>query len=812
MNYVKENIDLKELFDKENISIRSRNVCEFNRLSDIDSIFKFYFENQSFKDLRNCGNNSNEELIVFCEKYKNLSWTKSHSQKKQIKITVNQLFLNKEISMRSKNSCKRVNLETLEDIVKYYRQHGTFKKIRNCGNNSNDELIELCHKYEKSENPIAKQIDTLTVRQKKILNNLIESQSNGLSVRSLNAIEKFSNSNLTIRGFKELLIDPRYDLRRIKNIGEKSVDELVQFFKEIREQIEIIQLFENDDELTIELFNTYLHRKFDLKSSDIAKIWNNYNSENGLPVFKTVDTLISNGYLFKEKELEIFKRGFNFWTDSLPEKLENIAPNIRITRERTRQIRRKLLDEINSKFAFLKALEFDALNLYGLDINTEIILVDNDLVEEIQQKESVSCNNIFITKILSILLNKTHTLIGDIESCTFNSPKPKGLAYRWNSIYLVKKEVENSFNFESLAIDINRRLSDRIEEDYSFHFETYLISFQKEILEIDFFVIVQIAEHIIFNEFEISIDTFDQIIFRRNTKKQVIEYVYDILKEKNKPLDIYQIYNILVSKHPNVTKSAEALRGSCQRDPNLICFGRSSIYGLHIWEKDESIKGGTMHDIAEEFLIQFEIPKHIDKITEYVSQYRPSVTSKNLLYNLKSAENRRFIFFKNYHIGLIKRQYNEEFIRNDNSKIVRRTWEVNFKLLSNFTNDFNRLPFSSGNKEEQKLYRFMNIQLNKASKNKVEQSKIDKINKLVAKYDYIKRARRNPKNLDSSYIKLAQFIKTNNRLPNARNEDERKLYHFYYRQTKQYDNGELTPEQESKYIETKELIRDIYGN
>ncbi len=743
MDVVKENISLKELTELENLSVRSLNVCELNGLNDLLGILNYYWENNNFLGLRNCGQKSNTELIELCKKYDEFA----------------------------------------------------IKPIK-----------------EKPKNPIEKQIDSLTVRQKKVLNNLLESQASNLSVRSLNAIEKVSDSNITIRGLKEILINPNYDLGKIKNIGKKSVDELFQFFNEIREQVEIVQLFENDEELTVELFNTYLRRKFCIKPEDIVKIWNNYNSESGLPIFKTIDILITNGYLLDGKETEIFKRGFNFWINSETENLEEIASIINVTRERTRQIRKRMLDELDSHFSFLNSLEFDSLNLYGIDTDSDIIIIDENLIEEIQQKENVDFNNIFITKILSILLYKTHSLVGNFASCIFNSVKPKGIEYSWNSIYLVRNEIEKCFDFDSLAIDINNRIFDRIEEEYSFHFETYLISFFNEGFETDSFLITPIAEHIIFNEFEITIDIYDQIIFSRNTKKQVIEYVYDILEERNEPLDIYQIYEILNSKYPNVTKSAEALRGSCQRDPNLIYFGRSSTYGLRVWEKDETVKGGTMHDIAEEFLAQFENPKHIDEITEYVSQYRPTVTSKNLLYNLKSAENRRFRFFKNYHIGLIEKQYDETFVRNNNAKIIRRTWEENFELLSAFAESNDRLPFSSGTEEELKLYRFMNIQLNKANKNQVDQNKFELLNELIEKYNYVKRAKRSPKNIDSSYQELTQFIKTNNRLPNARHENERYLYHFYYRQTKLFENGELTPEQEDMYSETKELIQDIYGN
>ncbi len=552
-----------------------------------------------------------------------------------------------------------------------------------------------------------------------------------------------------------------------------------------------------------------MRRKFCLKQEEIVKIWYNYDSENGLPLFKTIYTLISNGYIFNENEQEVFNRGFNFWTDSLPENLEDISSDISLTRERTRQIRKKLLDEIDLKFPFLQGLEIDAINLYGLNVDSDIIIVDENLIEEIQQKECVRYNDVFVTKILSIILYKSHEVVGNIESLTFNILKYKGVDSRWNSIYLIKKEIKATYDFDSLVIDVKRRLSERIEEDYSFHFETYLTAFQQDGVEIDYFVITQIAEHIIFKEFEISIDTFDQITFGRNTKKQVIEYVYDILKEKNEPLDIYQIYETLISKHPNVTKSAEALRGSCQRDSNLIYFGRSSTYGLRIWEKDELVKGGTMHDIADEYLIQFDEPKHIAEITKYVSQYRPEATSKNLLYNLKSAENRRFRFFKNSHIGLMSKEYDTHLELNNLKYGTRQSWDDSFNELYIFCESNGRLPLSSAIGEERKMYNFMNVQRNRLKKIKLSSNKAEKINSIFLKYPVLrKKPERSINNAKKqvvktlsekihtvtnrwwdSYNKLLKYLEQYNSYPTA--SVERALYTFCYNCKRGLESGNL---------------------
>ena len=43
--------------------------------------------------------------------------------------------------------CFEDSLDTLFKILSYYRENGTFRKIRNCGVNTDMELISLSEKY-----------------------------------------------------------------------------------------------------------------------------------------------------------------------------------------------------------------------------------------------------------------------------------------------------------------------------------------------------------------------------------------------------------------------------------------------------------------------------------------------------------------------------------------------------------------------------------------------------------------------------------------------------------------------------------------
>jgi hypothetical protein len=67
-----QNYTLQQLASKEKLSVRVQNVCESNGLLNLSQILDYYYKHVNFKKLRNCGSNSSSELIILCEKYKNL--------------------------------------------------------------------------------------------------------------------------------------------------------------------------------------------------------------------------------------------------------------------------------------------------------------------------------------------------------------------------------------------------------------------------------------------------------------------------------------------------------------------------------------------------------------------------------------------------------------------------------------------------------------------------------------------------------------------------------------------------------------------
>ena len=720
------NYTLETLIEIENLGIRGYNACKYFSLLTLKDLIEFYSENGTFLKVRNCGRKSNEELIAICEKYKSYQFAESkeltYKENETIVDILNQslyqLVTEEELSVRVQNVCESNRLNNLNLILEYYNKHGDFKKLRNCGSNSNSELIELCKKYvefsfqsnfsdiEESEfkNPLCIQIEELTIKHKAVLNNIIFSKYNQLSVRSKNALSNLLQNSITVGAIKEeFFVYENYDIKKIKNVGESSEKEIAQFINEIKDLIELVTIFE-DKEILKEYYNSYLIKNYQVSYETINKIGNNYDFSLGYPIFKTIYHLIKGGYLFDKNQENVFFGLFNIFHNTTVPLIKDFKSNLKLTNERYRQIRNKTLKKFPNTIYCLFNIEFsfENLNTYQISLKDECITLSDEDVLKINRNEEVSFNSHFIIYIFSILFKDTHSLIGDSENVFFN--KSSNNRHDWNNFYLITNDLTWIFDFEKFIIDIYNRLSSRIEEDYQFHFQAYLLNFQNEncISKID--TITTICESILFSEFEMILDTEENIIFRKNTKKQVIEYVYEILEEKNEPLNVYELFDFIEIKYPNVSKNAEALRGSCQGDTNLIFFGRSSTYGLKKWEDELNIRGGTIRDIAEEFLFEQTEPKHIDEITDFVNKYRDT-NAKNIYANLKMEKNNRFVFYTGLMIGLKSKKYEEaNLVKTKNVQIEQKTWDVSFNQLKLFAQNNNRLPYSAGSESEQRIY------------------------------------------------------------------------------------------------------------
>lgn len=720
-----------------------------------------------------------------------------------ININLSELADKEEMTVRAFNTLNYNGLDTLEKIIFYYNENGHFRNLRNCGRKSNDELIDICLKYknffvvektDESKNKLEETINNLNFRQKTIINSFIKTATNNLSVRSYNALEKLLNKTFTVKNlYSHIFKDKNFDFKVVRNVGEKSIQELRQFKNDIFEYIKLVSLFENEDDLETEYYNSLLIKYF--PSIGIDKRINIFNENNEIKIFSLIQQLLDNLQIFKERELIIFKNVFNYFTDFQYKQLDDIAPLIDLTRERTRQLREKIFKNLDIHFKFITSFKIDFKALYNINTDTNLITIKDEIVEKINREENNKFNKLFVTKIISIYFKHIYQIIGREKDLLFLKNKNKRFVNDWKTTYLISIDLTTTFDFEKFANDVFNRLNNRITDTYSFYFQSYLLKFfkSKDYTQID--EVTTVCQQLIFEEFSLVLDIDENIVFHRNIHKSVHEYAFEILTEIQEPATVNEIFHKVVEKYPDYECSQESLRASMQRKRGFIIFGRTSTYGLKIWEEKYSdIKGGTIRDIVFEFLNNHSEPKHIDEITQYVNKYRDT-NSKNIYYNIRIEENNRFLFFQNHLIGLKSKNYNTCLKKVDEvlSKSKKRTWQESFSLLEEFISKKNEYPKSSGNKDEQQLYRFCYIMRVRYRDNKLNPEQISKLKSINFQFEQNKRKTR--KSWFNNYEKYSIFILENNKEPDYKIKDERKLYYWKRNSIKSYQTGSLTTRQ-----------------
>lgn len=631
-------------------------------------------------------------------------------------MTIDEIYENGELSLRSYNICRYNGLDSIDKLKEYYLINHSFDILRNCGRRSNNELIKICKQYQTTtinrtieqtaENPLKEILNDLTRTQREVINSFIFVNTNSLNVRSKNAISRFLEYNFSIRNFTEkILLNKCFNIADIENVGKKSIPELEGYVSIVKDFITHVSESSDEKQLLTLKNNFLIQRTFSISKIPIEIL----QSES---IFQLTDFLLKKNAFFNENQNLIIQKTLKIYQTEIEQTLDNIAIENNLSRERVRQIRKNSINELFDKLSFIKNLNDDLFQNYGIDLSANLIEVKENLVYQINIFSNTNFSKEFISYILAVYLSDDFVIIGNIEDVLLPKFSSSRNRHNWNNFYIINKKL-TKVDFISLANDINERLNDRIEETYSFNFKSYLSRFISdvdiEIIELTF----PVAEKILNDEFALYLDLNDNIVFKRNTIKQAFEYAYEALEELGKPSKVEEITKKIIELHPNYETDENKVRASMKRKDGFVPVGRTSVFGLKKWENElDDFKGGTIRSISYEFLEQFDTPKHITEITEYVLKYRPNSNDKSIYYNLRIDESETFSFFKNSYVGLRKNDYHNDFeVLKESESVIKKPWNERYNDLLAFIKTNNSLPYyNSDDPTEKTLFRWLNNQ------------------------------------------------------------------------------------------------------
>lgn len=767
--------NISEFVESGVLSVRAGNVLNYARITNLDDLKDYINRGNRIAHLRNCGKSTEKEIQkLYTEYIASKSNTEHIASNSDRDILIQTIALHENLSRRALNVCLDSKLNTLGELLNHYTVFGSFKNLRNCGSNTDIQLMTICIQY----------IDNgcLTLKdntQKKRETWEDRFSNSNISIKDLSEIEKISLR--TIHVLENCGIDTLLDLidhhevrgfKDARNCGEKTLREIERIVNKYKGLLldsseknnQISNAYVESTAAASFLIESKLRRKYQIDTSQIPNFEVCLN-QRCLDPFLLIDTFLFKSSFFTSRDSEIIYS--LLYPDSRP--LEDIGKGHGITRERVRQIRerhKRIFRKNSLIFKFFNDIK-DYLDYSKYTINEEIIALgantslnslktlydiyspvfialvlsainDNYFIigieQTIQRPDKVTFYDIYnhqkklknlylvnqavhdikfdnlLKFFLKTLCNKinsdkrftndyimTKFVVGykkatqdvnDIISALESEKQSKTKAIYDGTISSIIRLIEGKVsqgiydlegrilcpkgerythkiiesldfsNIQSLNWTIDGEINSRVEQKIillhkkqSILREIYQKKEQKLLQKIE----CTYSKHrtsiskVIFYEFGFT--NSDGYLLARNTYVKKPELIRSILEEYGNPMHIDDLCKVFKQKYPDRYKSLEALRGSIAHVPGIITFGRTSTYGLKEWEEEQNLRGGTIRSIVQEYLSGFNEPKHIDEILRHVNQYRDT-TSSNVLTNLKLMKDGVFTYFYGGYVGL----------------------------------------------------------------------------------------------------------------------------------------------------------------
>ena len=561
------------------------------------------------------------------------------------------------ISASSFSLCKNNSLKSISDLKKHLIEHGSFENLKNCGKDSNRELIKLSHNYLNISLPLLKQdswnylFNNLTKEHLNILDEYIALCIKPLKVRPRNAIKLLLKNNPTFENLLHSgLLCENFDLKSLKNVGNSSYPEVHLFVNKIKTYAQELATITDQATLGVKKFRLHVQNKFGLEEWP-EKIGNRES------VFKWAEHLIYNNCFCRERDTTILLQTLALNHEYRYEALDNLPVVLELTRQRIEQIRDKQLKEIPEKLKILRFLEEDIFIKYNFEQGTDLLDITETEVNQINQINSTSFSQAFITTILGNYI-KDYAVVGSMKDTLIPKILKSKERHYWKKLYLLHSDLEKVFDFMSFANDLHRRLAEKIENSYSINLISYLGRFFSGSEAKDLQRLKPICKILMESEFDGIQFKNNDIVFERTTYKQNHEYAYEALVLLDKASDLTTIASTVALNYPDIELDEDALRNAMKRNEAFVVVGNQSIYGLKSWEDEKpDFKGGFFKDIVKDYLEKKPDPIHILELVEEISKYRDRPTAKSLREVLKADPGESFQIFNQNFVGLSNKDY-----------------------------------------------------------------------------------------------------------------------------------------------------------
>ena len=429
--------------------------------------------------------------------------------------TLEQVVMLERMSVRSYHACLYGGLFTLKDILLHFQAHKNFLLLRGCGVMSSYELSNICNKYLPRLNGASEVLNSaenaLEEKHVGVIKALSKPQRDILSMLYARGIKKLSATHMALfracvqndfsleNIYLWFIVNDNFaHLLKVKSrvlMGE--MNKLRLNLVSITNDVVAAKRFSEFFAFYLDL---YVGNVMTIPRKDLVVILQSGDVDGKVPTFKVLDALIERNSLFSNKQKHlVFKHTFNYWRNAQLIDLTKIGMRCNLTRERVRQLRISLCQNLDSSLNFLTSFDINILNLYSVDRASDLIFIDESLCKQINDREKTNFNEVFIARVFAVLLKDTHVLVSNEIRMVAH--------YRVNRRYapvyafLVSRRIAAAVDVDAMAYDLYMRRFAKESKLRHLLFEKYISKFllknNADDMELLRFVVSEILSNVV---------------------------------------------------------------------------------------------------------------------------------------------------------------------------------------------------------------------------------------------------------------------------------------------------------------------------
>lgn len=507
--------------------------------------------------------------------------------------------------------------------------------------------------------------DFLSVRQRRYLASLFRSLSDGLSP----AAREYQQKHLPMFS----------DAMKMFGLPEAMLAEGDAFMPDrsvLHEVWDMVQALEDafsneaysDKDVKLQARMAYAFPW--LLAADHRFVFRFYQDNDSVPLFYVMLQLLRNS---RVRALEIYAL-VNGVKDGIKHKLEDVAAEKALTRERVRQ-----LFEKGYRISKDTIERYISWGDYTSLMDSNYITALSPKYRMIQEVERLPEDFGVFCALLTVLGDFEMIRIGEKIVAVHRRIRP----------YVYVKHIRNQL------IQICQK---RHSEDAVFDLHTLVADIPETLREDVFRIVCLVAT----TYTDIPFDEDWKVAIKQNYV-DITREVFKILEANGHPMSLEDIFTQFKQRYPSHKYTEpEQLRLWILKHEDIKPVGKTSTYGLTAWQH---VYYGNIRDLLRQTLEASSRPIHINLLEAIAKQYFPTTNAKSISSSMSQDVTSTFVAFRGGFFGLSSKVYSSKYKTTGDDR--RYTFSERLRMLTQFITAYHRFPFSSGGDTEQGLQRWL---------------------------------------------------------------------------------------------------------